>query len=704
MNFVIRFTTLLAMLALGACGGDSKEAAPPVDGGNNPAPPPVVSAPTITAQPVNATANEGGAVTFTVVASGEGLSYQWHRNGAAIAGATTASYTTPALTAGDNQATYAVTVANAGGSVTSSQATLTVAATPPPPGSGGDDDGPLQPLVGPAEPFPQVPAPMRATPTISGVSPNNQYLLGWDPASSGMYSFGFLHPNGAETRTYLPVGAFLDDIWLTTADVRDIGPAVTSVVAALDIEPGDLITEKTMTVNFMIPDSLMATIDPAQLIGFAADSDGSNLHLVPIVIGNLGASITRPSIRMDRLGIVGIAVATPEQQDALASAVPTDPADQLIALLAPGLTERWRDTVTVSAPASKGSWTRSRVFAAVANDDSRDRAIAVLRGYYNDVVVPAFTAADGDPSLIPAAISAALSFQRMTALSGESGPDGAFHVVAQQLDARMHALMDRYADHVAAQCRSIGGPAQMQLMLGTLRQLALLGHEAKSNELSEILPQCSEFKVEFRAEYTRAAQWFQQSQLGDVVGQEEYQVDGHAVVEGTHVFGPNTTTQDGQLRLTTLDWTQTRHRVNGDVIRSNWVSEGITTPWRIVNLSTPVVRTRGGTPPTTMTLYLSAFTDFGVNSDLAWHPFTVTVTHRTTSANGTPVADTVSPFTRVELPMFVPALPGDGQHNYGAMLIPRSGSATSQATRTIPYHGGSIVETETVTVTLSRPE
>src|SRR5207245_4038912 len=57
----------------------------------------VPTAPAITSQPGNQTVTAGQTATFTVVASGSApLAYQWQKNGANIAGATAASYTTPA--------------------------------------------------------------------------------------------------------------------------------------------------------------------------------------------------------------------------------------------------------------------------------------------------------------------------------------------------------------------------------------------------------------------------------------------------------------------------------------------------------------------------------------------------------------------------------------------------------------------------------
>lgn len=692
MNFVTRFTTLLTLLALAACGNDSTRPTPPPDGGGNEPPPPVITAPTITSQPVSATINEGGTVTFTVVASGESLAYQWRRNGTAIAGATAASYTTPALAPGDDQSLYSVTVTNAGGSVTSNNATLTVTTAPPP--TGGGEDDPLQPLPGPAEPFPQTPAPIAATPVIQGVTPNHNYLLSWDPSSNGQFSLGFLHGNGAETRILVPANSFLDDAWITTADVTDLGPAVTAVIAAINIEPGDYVTEKTITANFTIPDAVMAGIDPAQLIGFVADSDGSNLHMVPLGVGNFGATISRPAIRLNRLGIVGIAVATPAQQATLATAWPTDAEDRLNAVLAPSLTAQWRAAVMPATATSK--------LAAAATDDNP--AIAALRGYYNDVLVPAFAAADGDPTQIPSAVSTGFGFLRMAALSGQDGPDGSFQVVAGQVTSRIHSLMERYADYLADQCRTVGGVNEMQKMLGVIRQLQLLGNGSKAAEIEEVLPQCSRFKGSLRVDYTRNANYSLPYSVGGINGTETIQSQAHVVIEGSHNFGLGDNVWNGQLRLTTLDWREDRYRDNNQEFHSTWASNGEAVPWAVTGITVPVVRTRGGTPSSSVRMFLSPFIDLTATTSANFRPFTATVTTRQTRSDGTPGPDRVDYGTQVSLEVFVPALPSDGTRIYGPMLVPGSGTGTSQRTRTIPYHGGSIVESETVTLTVSRAD
>lgn len=85
--------------------------------------------PAITAQPVGGTLQPGDNLTLSVTATGTPApTYQWKKNGAAISGATGASYTLTGVTAADT-ANYTVTVTNVVGGVTSSPASVAVVAS-----------------------------------------------------------------------------------------------------------------------------------------------------------------------------------------------------------------------------------------------------------------------------------------------------------------------------------------------------------------------------------------------------------------------------------------------------------------------------------------------------------------------------------------------------------------------------------------------
>ena len=102
------------------CGGGSSSS-PSTPGGT----------PAIMTHPASQTVAPGQSATFSAAASGSSpLTYQWQKNGTAITGATTSSYTTPPVTVADDGSKFRVQVSNSAGSTTSNEATLTVQTTP----------------------------------------------------------------------------------------------------------------------------------------------------------------------------------------------------------------------------------------------------------------------------------------------------------------------------------------------------------------------------------------------------------------------------------------------------------------------------------------------------------------------------------------------------------------------------------------------
>ena len=83
--------------------------------------------PVITTQPLSQTIIALQTATFSAAASGTPpFTYQWLKNGLAITGATLSSYTTPLTSTFDSGEVFSARVTNAGGSVTSAGAILTV--------------------------------------------------------------------------------------------------------------------------------------------------------------------------------------------------------------------------------------------------------------------------------------------------------------------------------------------------------------------------------------------------------------------------------------------------------------------------------------------------------------------------------------------------------------------------------------------------
>ncbi|MFZ4647966.1 MAG: hypothetical protein ACOYNP_19600, partial [Gemmataceae bacterium] len=115
----IAFALALWPLTLTACGGGGTSSSTPVSPAGS------IS---ITSQPAAQEVTAGQTATFSVTATGTGtgtLSYQWMRNGVAIAGATSSTYSVVAQIS-DSGAVFSVKVIAASVTVTSQEAQLTV--------------------------------------------------------------------------------------------------------------------------------------------------------------------------------------------------------------------------------------------------------------------------------------------------------------------------------------------------------------------------------------------------------------------------------------------------------------------------------------------------------------------------------------------------------------------------------------------------
>jgi hypothetical protein len=90
----------------------------------------ILNPPVITIQPTNQSVMLSNSVTFSVIATGDLLTYQWQKSGAPIKGATNNSYTITNATYSLNAFSYNVIVTNYLKTITSSSATLSVIGLP----------------------------------------------------------------------------------------------------------------------------------------------------------------------------------------------------------------------------------------------------------------------------------------------------------------------------------------------------------------------------------------------------------------------------------------------------------------------------------------------------------------------------------------------------------------------------------------------
>jgi hypothetical protein len=191
----------------------------------------VAVAPTITTQPANQTVTAGRTATFAVVAAGTApLSYQWQKNGANVAGATSSSYTTPVTTTADSGSTFAVVVSNTAGTVTSNAATL---------------------MVNPAAVAPTITTPpANQTVTAGQTATFTVVAAGTAPLSYQWQKNGANIAGATSTSYTTPVTTTSDSGSTFAVVVTNTAGTVTSAAAAMTVNPAPAPAIQVSPINF----------------------------------------------------------------------------------------------------------------------------------------------------------------------------------------------------------------------------------------------------------------------------------------------------------------------------------------------------------------------------------------------------------------------------------------------------------------------
>jgi hypothetical protein len=266
--------------------------------------------PVISTQPSSQSVPLGMAASFSVVATGTGVQYQWLKGSAGISGATGKSYTTPPASSADSGSTYSVIVSNSAGSVFSTAAALTVTARAPIAGdlrfqqvdSASTLNGwgtisaisSVQPGVGAANYSPAIGTPLYLSSTDCVSPPLND-----GTGCSWSYSVYAVSPPG-------PTTAYGGDLYSNLeSDLQpgstsalsfhdsDITPASASaVINSLDIEPESNLFglswfQSAEQSGFVL---IQNTLAPTALTAAAA-SEGAAGRVITAISGN-GAQVT----------------------------------------------------------------------------------------------------------------------------------------------------------------------------------------------------------------------------------------------------------------------------------------------------------------------------------------------------------------------------------------------------------------------------
>lgn len=244
--------------------------------------------PTITTQPANQVVPINGNATFTVAATGAPTpSYQWKKDGTAIAGATNATLAI-SNAQGSDAGTYTVDVSNTAGSVTSSPATLTVLTAPEITGQPSDQDifeGQTTTLTVEA----------RGAPTLTYEWKKDGVVV----TDGGVYS-------GATTASLKLTAAQLGSAGAYTVTITNDYGSVTSRVVTLAVFPAtppSIVTQPQGQTVFEGADvTLTVTVDGPPPFTFQWFKDGVALTDDARVTGSTTLSLHLAAVRLEEAG------------------------------------------------------------------------------------------------------------------------------------------------------------------------------------------------------------------------------------------------------------------------------------------------------------------------------------------------------------------------------------------------------------------
>ena len=215
------------------------------------------SAPVITTQPGGQSVTAGITATLNVAATGTApLTYQWTKDGSALAGATSATLALANFQSA-NAGTYAVVVTNTAGSATSANAVLTLAST----GGGGGGGGitPVAPTITgqPTSATVTAGATVNFSVSATGTAP---LTYQWRKSATPIF--------GATSATLTLDAVALFDAGTYSVVVTNAAGAATSTAATLAVNPASVAPAITAAPGAV-------TVDDGQLASFSVTAAGT---------------------------------------------------------------------------------------------------------------------------------------------------------------------------------------------------------------------------------------------------------------------------------------------------------------------------------------------------------------------------------------------------------------------------------------------
>ncbi len=320
----------------------------------------VTSAPVITAQPTSLNRNPGQTASFTVVASGEpSPTYQWRLNAINIAGATAATYSISSV-ASTHEGNYSVVVTNSAGTVTSSNAALSLNTAPaittqPVPITRNQGQTAAFTVVATGDPTPTFQWQRNGT-IIAGATAANYSITSVANSHEGNYSVVVTNSAGSVTSSAALLTVRIPPT-ITTQPMglaRVVGQAASfSVVASGEPAP----TYQWRRNGIAITGATAATYSIASVLN-------SHAGTYSVLVTNAAGVVTSDDAE---LSLNGAPVITAQPQD-LALSVSQTAVFSVTASGTPTPTYQWRRNGTAIAGATAATYTLTNVQASNAGD------------------------------------------------------------------------------------------------------------------------------------------------------------------------------------------------------------------------------------------------------------------------------------------------------------------------------------------------
>jgi hypothetical protein len=236
----------------------------------------IIVPPSILTAPAPVAVTIGNPAGFTVTADGTApLVFQWRKNGVNIPGATSAALAFASVTA-TNAGNYSVAVSNAGGSVTSAVAALTVF---------------LPPAIS-AQPTTQAGLPGDTVSLTVGVTGTAPFNFQWFKAGAPLADGGIV--SGANTATLTLTGITTNDLDVYQVTIANAYGSVTSAVAAVSMNVSPAIITQPASQNAALSNavSFTAGVTGSSPLAWQWRNNGVNLTGATNAVLNFASVLT----------------------------------------------------------------------------------------------------------------------------------------------------------------------------------------------------------------------------------------------------------------------------------------------------------------------------------------------------------------------------------------------------------------------------